>query len=282
MSQGEKSRLYKALQGAGVEFTKHYREYKTDELQAKYNELEAAGVFIEAPAAPPVDVQPTAGAPVAGEPQEFSIPMAPEGMDPQAAAFFGLEVEAPTREESMAAHPTAKPDPVLPTQPDPEEFAGQHLNTRQPDEIIRVDEQGRGWIQNEIRKPATPQPRGRRVLQYTNTGTETQTVTLEDGTVESFEVAGRGTQQAQVKITLPSYQVGIYRDKRFPFKVFTYGGVNGFDLFEVQEFYGGPELVPASIKKMYVSNVLCYDVRTTIQAIEAEARQLALQGRIQL
>ena len=85
-----------------------------------------------------------------------------------------------------------------------------------------------------------------------------------------------------MKITLPSYQVGIYRDPRFPFKVYTYGGVNGFDLFGVQEFYGGPELVPASIKRMYVSNVLCYDVRTTIQAIEAEARQLALAGRIEL
>lgn len=271
MSQGEKSRLYKALQGVGVEFTKHYRDYKTAELQAKYNELEAAGVFIEKPAAPPVDVQPTAGVPVAGE-----------GTDPDAAAFFGLEVEEPTREQSMAAHPTARPAPALPTEPDPDEFAGQHLNTRQPDEIIRVDDQGRRWIQNEIRKPATPQPRGRRVLEYTNTGTETQTVKLEDGTVESFEVAGRGTSKAQVKITLPSYQVGIYRDPRFPFKIYTYGGVNGFDLFEVQEFYGGPELVPASIKRMYVSNVLCYDVRTTVQAIEAEARQLALQGRIQL
>jgi hypothetical protein len=180
---------------------------------------------------------------------------------------------------TQAYDPAAAPRQA---EPDPAEFAGQHLNTKAPDEIIRVDDKGRQWIQNEIRKPATPQPRGRRVLQYTNTGTETKSVTLEDGTVESFEVAGRGTRTAEVKITLPSYQVGIYRDPRFPFKVYTYGGVNGFDLFEVQEFYGGPELVPASIKRMYVSNVLCYDVRTTIQAIEAEARQLALQGRIQL
>jgi hypothetical protein len=271
MSQGEKSRLYKALQGAGVEFTKHYREYKTDELQAKYDELERAGVFVEKPAAPPVDVQPTAGAPVAG--------------DPDAAAFFGFEVPdepEPTREEAMAAHPTAYEPPPVQAEPSRAEMPGEHLNTHEADEIIRVDDQGRQWIQNEIRKPATPQPRGRRVLTYVNTGTEQQSVTLDDGTVESFEVAGRGTRTAEVKITLPSYQVGIYRDPRFPFKVYTYGGVNGFDLFGVQEFYGGPELVPASIKRMYVSNVLCYDVRTTIQAIEAEARQLALAGRIEL
>lgn len=271
MSQGDKSRLYKALQGVGVEFTKHYREYTTTELQQKFDELERAGVFIEQPAAPEPVVAPTPGAPVAGA-----------DTDPDAAAFFGIEVEPPTREESMAAHPTARVAPPVPSEPDPREMPGQHLNTNTADEIIRVDDQGREWIQNEIRKPATPQPRGRRVLQYTNTGTEQQSVTLEDGTVESFEVAGRGTRTAEVKITLPSYQVGIYRDPRFPFKVYTYGGVNGFDLFGVQEFYGGPELVPASIRRMYVSNVLCYDVRTTIQAIEAEARQLALAGRIEL
>lgn len=271
MSQADKSRLYKALQGAGVEFTKHYREYSTEDLQHKYDELERAGVFVEQPVAPPIDVQPTVGVPVAG--------------DPEAAAFFGFETEQ-TRDEAMAEHPTAyveEPPPYSGSpHPDPEEMAGQLLNTVAPDEVIRVDEQGRRWHQNEIRKPATPQPRGRRVLQYVNSGTETKSVTLDDGTTETFEVAGRGTRTSEVKITLPSYQVGIYTDPRFPFKVFTYGGVNGFDFFGVQEFYGGPELVPASIKRMYVANVLCYDVRTTIQAIEAEARQLALQGRIQL
>lgn len=271
MSQSEKSAIFQALKGAGVEFTKHYREYTTEELKSKYDELERAGVFIEQPETPPVDVQPTAGAPVAGE-----------GTDPDAAAFFGLEVEPSTHSEPAAAAPSTQAAPPVQAEPDADEFAGQHLNTRKPDEIIRVDDQGRRWIQNEIRKPATPQPRGRRVLDYVNTGTETQTITLEDGTVESFEVAGRQNKTSQVKITLPSYQVGIFRDPRFPFKVYTYGGVNGFDLFEVQEFYGGPELVPGTIKRMYVSNVLCYDVRTTVQAIEAEARQLALQGRIQL
>jgi hypothetical protein len=261
MSQGEKSRLFQALKAAGVDFTKHYREYTTADLQTKYNELVTAGVIrhehIEPPTTPPPPD-------LSREPQP-DLPVAGEDIDPEAAAFFGVQVQqAPVRER------------------DPNTFAGEHLNSKDLDEPIRVDEQGRTWLQEEVLKPATPRPRGRRVLQYTNTGTETKTVKLDDGTIESFEVAGSGTAQAQVKVTLPSYQVGIYRDPRFPFKVYTYNGNNGFDFFEVQEFYGGPELVPAGVKRKYVANVLCYDIVSTVRAIEAEARNLALQGRIQL
>lgn len=260
MSQSDKSALYKALQGAGVEFTKHYREYKTDDLQAKFDELVAAGVISN-------------GAPPAEQPQPV-IPTAGEPIDDEAAAFFGYTAPDAPREE--------QPTYSGVTERDPNTFAGEHQNSKPLDEPIRTDEKGRIWLQEEVMKPATPRPRGRRVLDYTDTGTETQSVTLEDGTVETFEVSGRGTTRSQVKITLPSYQIGIYKDPRFPFKVYTYGGVNGFDFFEVHEFYGGPELVPADIKRMYVANVLCYDIRTTVRAIEAEARQLALQGRIQL
>jgi len=281
MSQGEKSRLFQALKAAGVDFTKHYREYKTDDLQKKYDELVSAGVIrlehVEpptAPAAPDLSTEPQPDLPVAGE-----------DIDPEAAAFFGLQGSAATHDtvvaqERAAADVGARQVPVA--ERDPNAFAGEHQNSKDLEEPIRVDEQGRVWLQEEVLKPATPRPRGRRVLQYVNTGTETKTVQLEDGTVESFEVAGKGTRTAEVKITLPSYQVGIYRDPRFPFKVYTYSGNNGFDFFEVQEFYGGPELVPASIKRKYVSNVLCYDIVSTVRTIEAEARQLALQGRIEL
>lgn len=272
MSQSEKSALYKALQGAGVEFTKHYREYKTDDLQAKFDELVAAGVISNG-APPPEPEQPVI--PTAGE-----IPL-----DPDAAAFFGYSTPGdpslPSPEEVTAFEIHEKA--VAPVRErDPNTFAGEHMNSKALEEPIRTDEKGRIWYQEEVMKPATPRPRGRRVLDYTETGTEVRSTTLEDGTTETFEVSGRGTARAQVKITLPSYQVGIYKDPRFPFKVYTYGGTNGFDFFEVHEFYGGPELVPADIKRMYVANVLCYDIRTTVRAIEAEARQLALQGRIQL
>ena len=41
----------------------------------------------------------------------------------------------------------------------------------------------------------------------------------------------------------------------------------------VQEFYGGAEMVPADIKRIYVSHMLCYDIRTVIRAIESEYRR---------
>jgi hypothetical protein len=79
---------------------------------------------------------------------------------------------------------------------------------------------------------------------------------------------------------VPSYQVGIYKDRRFPFKIHTYNGVQGFDFEEVARYYGGTELVPPVIKRMYVENVLCYDIRTVVRAIQEEFRQQQLTGRI--
>ncbi len=164
-------------------------------------------------------------------------------------------------------------------QPDPDEMPSQRLNTQAEDEIIRIDEQGRQWLQEEVRKPAYPKPRGRRVLTYMETGTQTQTVKNGEY-VESFEVAGVGAgRPAEVKITLPSYQVGVYKDPRFPFKIHCYDGREGFDLMQVEEFYGGPELVPPMVKRVYIENVLCYDIRTVIRAINEEHRHLQLTGK---
>jgi hypothetical protein len=184
--------------------------------------------------------------------------------------------------ESELASAGVEPLPVdeqPPPRQDPE-LPGQRLNTKDPDEVIRVDEQGREWLQEEVRKPAYPKPRGRRVLTYVDTGVKTETVKAGDY-VETFEVAGeRQGRPAEVKITLPSYQVGIYRDRRFPFKVHCYNGREGFDLFEVNEYYGGPELVPPTVKRIYIENDLCYDIRSVVQAINAEARALQLSGRL--
>jgi hypothetical protein len=173
----------------------------------------------------------------------------------------------------------SRPQPAV-SGPDPNELPGQRTNTQPLDEPIRIDEAGRAWYQEEVLKPSYPKPRGRRVLRYQETGVEQ--VTVQDGQyTETFEVAGSGPSiPAEVKITLPSYQVGIYKDPRFPFKVHTYNGTEGFDLFEVEEFYGGSELVPATVKRTYVENHLCYDIRSVIRTIEAEHRQLQLTGRI--
>jgi hypothetical protein len=243
MSQGEKAAYFKALKEAGVKFDKHYREYSTEQLKHAYDTLAAAAT--EAEPVPPVEEPP---------PTEFFFP--PPG-------------------EQVPIVPTA---PVSP--PNPTEMAGERLNTKAEDEPIRTDEQGRIWYQEEIPKPAYPKPRGRRVLTYLETGVEKESIRVGDY-VETFEVAGKGpAQTAEVKITLPSYQVGIYRDPRFPFRIHVYNGLQGFDLFEVHDFYGGPELVPQEVKRVYVENVLCYDIRTTVRAIETEFRQLQLAGKV--
>jgi hypothetical protein len=255
MSQTEKAAYYQALKGAGVNFDRHYREYDTAELRAAYERL--------------VDSQAETREP-------------PPEPDPQ-MTLPGLDDDEPPPQEFFFPPPPQPAEPAAPppaSVANPREMAGERLNTQPEDTPIRVDEEGRQWFQEEIRKPAYPKPRGRRVLTYMDPGVEQQSIKVGDY-VESFEVAGTGpARPAEVKITLPSYQVGVYKDPRFPFRVHTYNGAQGFDLFEVQDYYGGPELVPAEVKRIYVENVLCYDIRTTVRAIETEYRQLQLAGKI--
>jgi hypothetical protein len=253
MSQSEKSAYFQALKSAGVNFSKHYREYSTAELKQAYDQLAAEG------AAPPLQPAPAPTAePATPAPGLPGGPGYADEEEAEAAAFFGYQ-------------------PPVQNKPDPNEMAGQRLNTKDPDEVIRVDDQGRQWLQEEVLKPAYPKPRGRRVLRYMDSGVQKRSV--KDGEyTEEFEVAGdpRNARPAEVKITLPSYQVGIYKDPRFPFKVVTYNGNNGFHLGDVQAFYGGAEMVPPEVKRMYVENVLCYDIRSVVRAINAEYRQQQL------
>jgi hypothetical protein len=195
--------------------------------------------------------------------------------------YTEAELERLLRGAGVDVEGSLKSEPLPETQqPDPNEMPSQRLNTQAEDEVIRVDELGRKWYQEEVRKPAYPKPRGRRVLKYVETGVDTRTV--QNGEyVETFEVAGnRAGVPAEVKITLPSYQVGIYKDPRFPFRIHCYNGREGFDLFDVEEFYGGSELVPAPVKRVYIENDLCYDIRSVIRAITDEHRALMLSGRI--
>lgn len=256
MSQSDKAALYARLKEAGVSFDRHYREYSTEELADAVARLDSA----EAAAAEEA---------VAEQRSEHGdIPMS----DEDAARIFGTPRPAAMPEKTPVSVPRAEKDPA--------EMPGQRLNTAVELQPIRTDEQGRVWYQEEVRKPAFPKPRGRRVLQYMEGGVEEKTVKNGDY-VETFEVAGTANRRpAEVKITLPSYQVGIYKDPRFPFKVHTYAEKQGFDLFEVQNYYGGAELVPTEIKRIYVENVLCYDVRTTVRAIQTEYRQLQLAGKV--
>jgi hypothetical protein len=107
------------------------------------------------------------------------------------------------------------------------------------------------------------------------TGVRTETVQAGEY-VETFEVAGNEVSRpAEVKITLPSYQVGIYTDPRFPFKIHCYDGREGFDFAEVQAYYGGSALVPDSCKRIYIENDLCYDIRSVVRTIQAVLAMLA-------
>jgi hypothetical protein len=260
MSQSDKSAYYQALKAAGVQFDRHFREYNTKELAEAYTRLKAAGQIPEQPVvAPP---------PVAPPPPPLMLSPLENAARQQAAT----PVQAPPAFQRPAA-------PLAPR--DPREMAGQRQNSQPEDQPIRTDELGRVWYQEEVLKPAFPKPRGRRVLDYIETGTKVQQAQNGQYT-ESFEIAGdEQARQAQVKITLPSYQVGKYRDPRFPFMVITYNGNEVFDLFDVQKFYGGAELVPTEVKRKYVENVLCFDIRTTIRAIQTEFRQQQLAGKVQ-
>lgn len=194
-----------------------------------------------------------------------------------------LGIPIPPVEEVRVIEPSKLEETtvVVSSQPDPNELPGQRLNANKRDDVIRVDDEGRLWHQEEVRKPAYPKPRGRRVLKYMETGVRTETVQAGEY-VESFEVAGNeASRPAEVKITLPSYQVGIYTDPRFPFKIHCYDGREGFDLEEVQAYFGGSELVPATCNRVYIENELCYDMRSVIRTIQTEHRQLQLTGRIQ-
>lgn len=264
MSQSEKAGYYRALKDADVPMSKHYREYTTSELKQAYEHLvERQAAMAQHPSAPVEDYSPLGSTHGPPEVPAFDLPIAGEEPTPDYeelpdASFFGLQVK----------------------QADPEELPGQRQNSQPEDQPVRVDENGLVWFQEEIRKPAAPKPRARRVLRVADPGVKTQTIQVEGGYIESFEVAGNEVgRTSEIKVTMPTYQVGIFKDPRFPFRVHVYNGVQGFDLFEVQDYFGGAELVPAGVKRMYVSNVLCYDIRTTVRAIEDEYRRLQLAGK---
>lgn len=269
MSQTEKAALFNELKAAGVKFERHYREYGTAELQEAVNVLRAEqGRPDSEHVEPPEDPHPSQVA-------EDVIP----GPDPDQPTFAELADLA----EQATQQPQDTPGWTPPVAERNEtELPGQRLNEKHEDEPIRTDpETGYVWYQEEVAKPAFPKPRGRRILRYVETGVKR--VSAQNGEyTEEFEVAGDGARrEAEIKITLPSYQVGIYKDPRFPFKIHTYAGNRAFDLFEVEEFYGGADLVPSECKRVYVENVLCYDIRTVVRAIQSEHRQLQLMGKVE-
>lgn len=199
---------------------------------------------------------------------------------------MGLPIQRPaTVDEAAFEESAAQPSSELASIPlkerDVNELPGERLNSKSLDEPIRVDEKGVIWYQEEVRKPGSPMPRGRRVMRISDPGVRKQRVEVGEYT-EEFEVAGNRTNRTtEIKITLPSYQVGIYKDPRFPFKIYEYNNNRGFSREDVERYYGGKDLVPATVKKKYVDTVLAYDIPSVVRTIQEEARALQLQGRIQ-
>ena len=275
MSHSEKSDLWRRFKESGVKPAKRYQDYTTAELREAL-----AGVTQQVePADEQWSVTADAG-PQASARQEEPLPVDTTALppaDPKASSTesraFAMIHEARQRAAREAnAAPTAEEAPAK------DQHAGLRQNTHMRDQPIRTDPKtGIIWYQDEVLKPAVPKERVRRVKEYVDPGARTVSTVTGDYK-ETFEVAGNESRPAQVRITLPSYQVGIYKDPRFPFRIHTYNGARGFDLEDVRAFYLGGDLVPPSIKIVYVANSMCYDIRTTIQAIEKEYRDRILLG----
>ena len=269
MAHGDKSAYYQALKESGYEFEKHYRDYTTDELASLWDAWAKQGdeELPEVVLPEPKDAPPSRESEV-DEMQELR-----DKFDRLTAlvgdlASVVMKKEAPATPQANQFAASSK------------EHAGLTQNSVKEDEIVHVDEYGNQWLQVEVTKPGYAKPRGRRVFRTRDPETITETIQVGEYT-ESFEVSGdpKNLQPTEIKVTLPSFQTGVYRDPSLPFKVHTYQGNKGFDFFDVQVFYGGPDLVPSSCVRKYVGNDLCYDISSVIRTIEAEYRMQLLQQK---
>lgn len=181
------------------------------------------------------------------------------------------------------AEPAPAPDPILEdTSPELKKLLSEeaYVVRGRENEVIRVDEQGREWLQEEIVKSSTAKPRGYRVFRETGVGTKQITVDSGDGFTETFEVQSGESRPLEIKVGIPTWQVGIYRDPRLPFKIYTYRMANGYDREEVDAYFGGSDVLPENVVTTYVGNKLCYDIRSVNTAIQREFNQLRQRGQL--
>lgn len=272
MAANRKAAYYRALKEAGVELTAHYREYTEDDFRTKYEEIaEARGL-------PPVPEE-VAKIDAAREelpnllpedPSDFNVDESREDIDALRAQLAKMEAQMAQLAAIALAKTPAEPAPV-PT----ENLAGTQANTHGDGDILEIDEHGRIWYQKEVRKALNAKPRGRRVLRQDSGQVKTETITA-DGYTETFEVEDMRSSlvPTEIKVTLPSFQTGIYRETAdAPFRIHIYNGERGFDFDDVNAYYNGMDRVPSGVKRKYVSNDLCYDILSVIRAIENERRE---------
>jgi len=218
---------------------------------------------LPAPTAPPVPQAPPAPA----------RPAAPRPPLTQEQALHQLEAQVAAAARAKALHEGMGFDWKgirVPVQDKGADRAG--LTHAVPDgQPIRVDTSGRIWFRDEVPKPAVPRARMTRKNRYVDSGVKQEITYLPNGQIDDiYEVAGDQHKELTVTTTLPSWQVGHYRDPRFPFSVHAYNGESGFDFQEIVNYFGGLDLVPRSIKTLYVGNQLCYQISTARETIEAQ------------
>jgi hypothetical protein len=153
---------------------------------------------------------------------------------------------------------------------------------RRADELapIRTDTRGRVWFQEEIQKSSLAKPRGYRIFREIGTGVKDVTIDSGDGYTETIEVADGSRKPLEVRVGIPTWQVGIYKDPQFPFRVVEYRSARGFMRHDVEEFFGGPDVLPEGITAIHVGNLLCYPIREVIVAIQREYNQLQKKGSV--
>lgn len=284
MAQATKSELYQQLKAGGYVFDKHYRDYTTAELQAIISSTSSEPEQVSKPAPEQADPGPSMTDPY--PPKKDETAELREQLAQLTNVVSGLakmispaqrrqeRAEGPVRAASERLGAKQPPKPQL----NPNEFAGVTLNTHNEEDIIEVDEHGNKWFQKEVPKASHARPRARRVLRYNDPGVKEEQYRVGEYT-ETFEVAGDGKnlRPSEIKITMPSYQTGIYLAPNMPFRIHVYNGVRGYNLDDVHAFYGGQDLVPSTIKTRYVSNDLCYDITSVHRAIETEYRERVLK-----
>lgn len=299
-----KSDLYKLLKESGVtHFEKPYVQYTEAEFEQMYfaqlstNTADSGGDPDEAaarelpasvarptspvPARPPVpDSALYAGDPIPADIPPVSRPQrgnrAPERVSElstqdELMAVVVSKLQEGTLVEGQTIRYRGREVPVNNT---PAERAGLTYNLPEEDPV-RIDTFGRIWYMDEVPKPSIPKARMTRKSRYIDPGVQTVTEYNENGMIEDiFEVAGDEHRELTTTVTLPSWQVGKYRDARFPFMIHVYNGASGFDYREVMKYFGGRDLVPGTCKTRYVGNQLCYDITSTRETIESQFRLL--------
>ena len=143
---------------------------------------------------------------------------------------------------------------------------------------IRADATGRVWYQEEIQKSTLAKPRGYRIYREIGTGVKEVTIDAGEGYTETIEVPDGSAKPLEVKVGIPTWQVGIYRDPQFPFRIVEYRSARGFFRDDVEEFFGGPDVLPENVSTIYVGNLLCYPIREVVVAINREYNMLQRKG----